>query len=521
MLYENSNALIFTPPAHEPIMSKTKSSEAYPIIQGMKDFTEDKQYKKHCKIVATIGPASQDPQILEELICAGLDVARLNFSHGTEKNHAQTIEKIRQISKKLGKNVSILQDLQGPKIRCGQLKNEQINIEKNKIYKLTFGNKQESNDVIPVDYNDLSKDINLDEIIMMDDGLLSFKVIKIEGEQIEIIALNSGVLKSRKGVNFPNTQLTLPPLTEKDKKDLLFGVSQNVDAIALSFVRQASDIKSCRKLLTTLGSDIPIIAKIEKTSAVEFIDDIAEESQGLMVARGDLGIEGKIEKVPGFQRKIIAAAQKNTIPVIIATQMLESMIEAPKPTLAEINDVANGVLEGADCVMLSGEVAAGKYPVECVKKMSSIIETVESWSLKTEKKQISFHKPHSSNNNAWQIHEAIAKSACDAANSFNAKIIVCLTLTGSIARLISSWRPACPIVAISPRNDIVKRLLFSWGVYGFRNPLFYETDILLQDLPLLLKSSNIVRSKDKIVITAGVPMNSSVSTNMIKITEIP
>ncbi len=469
--------------------------------------------KRACKIVATIGPSSNDPEILERLILAGMNIARLNFSHGDHAFHAKNIETIRQLSSKLGKNVGILLDLQGPKIRCGRLIGNSNIIKKGKQYNLFFGVEQEKEGFIPIDYKNLAADTEVGHRVLMDDGLLIFRVTAKRDKEIIIEACNSAILKNRKGINFPDSHISQPALTEKDTKDLLFGLSHGVDAIALSFVQRAADIKQCRKIINVLGSDLPIIAKIEKVSAIEDIDAIAKESDGLMVARGDLGIEGSVEKVPAYQEKIIAAAEKHAIPVIIATQMLESMTSNPQPTLAEITDVANGVLDQTDCVMLSGEVAAGDYPVECVEKMASIIDTVEVW---THKKGARYRHPHIEVED-WQAHTSIAKAACEAADSLKAKYIVCLTLTGSIAYLISKWRPSTPIIAISPRYDVIKRLSFCWGVSAIQNPLFYNTDTLLEDIPELLKNYNLLEKNDTIIITAGIPLKGMCSTNMIKI----
>ena len=469
--------------------------------------------KRACKIVGTIGPSSQDPETLERLILSGMNIARLNFSHGDHKVHAKNIETIKNIATRLGKNVGILQDLQGPKIRCGRLIGNSNTIEKGKQYNLFFGVEQKKEGFIPIDYKNLAGDTKVGHRVLMDDGLLIFRITAKKEKEIIIESCNTGVLKNRKGINFPDSEISQPALTEKDTKDLLFGLSHGVDAVALSFVQRVADIKQCRKIISVLGSDVPIIAKIEKVSAIEDIDAIAKEADGLMVARGDLGIEGSVEKVPAFQAKIIAAAEKHSIPVIVATQMLESMTHNPQPTLAEITDVANGVLDQTDCVMLSGEVAAGEYPVECVEKMASIIDTVEMW---THKKGARYrHSPAQVED--WEVHTSIAKAACEAADSLKAKYIVCLTLTGSIAYLISKWRPSTPIIAISPRHDVIKRLSFCWGVSAIRNPLFYNTDTLLEDIPELLRSYNILEKGDSIIITAGIPLKGMCSTNMIKI----
>ena len=487
-----------------------------PTVQGMREFSEGKTVR-HCKIVATLGPASSDEETLRSLLVEGLDIARLNFSHGKHEIHAKNIENVRKLAKEVGRHVTILQDLQGPKIRCGQLLEGAIELKKGEKYLLGYGTEQEDPKKIPIDYKDLVRDVKVGQNVMMDDGLLMLQITAIKDKGVEVIVKEGGILRNRKGVNFPDSILSLPALTEKDSNDLLFGIRHQVDVVALSFVQTAQDVIQCKKIIKALGSDIPVIAKIEKLSAVEEIDEIASVVDGLMVARGDLGVEGGVEKVPIFQRKIIESAGKHAKPVIIATQMLESMIQNPRATLAEVTDVANGVLEGADCVMLSGEVAAGKYPVECVKKMNSIIQEVESWS---QKKPNRYGFQLTEEKSEWEEHKAIARAACEAADSLHAKAIVCLTLTGSIARLISSWRPKTPVIAISPREDVIQRLGYTWGVYGMRNPLFYNTDILLQDLPQLLHSLKIVSSGDIIVITAGIPINSMRPTNMIKINRI-
>ena len=372
--------------------------------------------------------------------------------------------------------------------------------------------------MIPIDYRELVHDVKEGQRVLMDDGLFSLKIEKIVGDQVHVRVLDGGLLKNRKGVNFPDAKLSLPALTEKDSRDLLFGISHGVDFVALSFVQRPEDILQVKKMIAALGSDVPVIAKIEKLSAMEEIEAICSVADGLMVARGDLGVEGSVERVPGFQKKIVETAARMARPVIIATQMLESMIENPQATLAEIADVANGVLDGADCLMLSGEVASGKYPVQCVKQMVSIIEQVEAWTFKNPER---YHLDDNVEREHWEEHEAIARAACEAADALNAKAIVCLSLTGAIARSVARWRPTTPIIAISPRKDVIQRSVMIWGVYGMQNPLFYNTDVLLQDLPQLLKSLGIVKTGETVVITAGIPINQMRPTNMIKINRIP
>ncbi len=471
---------------------------------------------RHCKIVGTLGPASSSEKVLRELLEAGLNIVRLNFSHGDHAMHQKNIELTRRLSLEMNRPVAILQDLQGPKIRCGKLLNDQIELMDGQTYTLTFGTVQTDPAVIPIDYRDLVKDVRVGQRVMMDDGNLLLRIESIHNHNVNVIVEAGGILKNRKGVNFPDAKLSIPAMTEKDSRDLLFGLSQGIDYVALSFVQDPSDIINLKKMIKALGSDIPVIAKIERLSAIDCIEAIAQVTDGLMVARGDLGVEGEVERVPGFQKKIISAATKFAKPVIIATQMLESMIENPRASLAEVSDVANGVLDGADCLMLSGEVASGKYPVECVKTMVSIIHEIEHWVFrKPERYTLSDNRKKT-----LEDHEAIARGACEAADALNAKMIVCLTLTGSIARSMAKWRPKTPILAISPRKEVVQRLNLVWGVYALQNPLFYNTDELLAELPGLLKNLDLVQSGDVVVITAGIPLSQVKPTNMIKINRI-
>jgi pyruvate kinase len=502
--------------------SSVSPKTAFSAVSGLRDFQVAAEGGvRHCKIVGTLGPASSDETVLRQLIEAGLDIARLNFSHGSHEQHRKNLETVRRLARETGRHVAILQDLQGPKIRAGKLLGDAIELIQDRTYTLAYGIEQTEPEVIPIDYRELAHDVAVGQRVLMDDGLLALKIEKIDGPRVVVKVLEGGILKSRKGVNFPDSKLSLPALTEKDSRDLLFGISQGVDFVALSFVQDPDDVVQVKRMIGALGSDVPVIAKIEKLSAIEEIDKICEVADGLMVARGDLGVEGSVERVPGFQKRIIEAAAARARPVIIATQMLESMIENPAATLAEVADVANGVLDGADCVMLSGEVASGKYPVQCVKTMVSIIQEVENWTFKHPVRYGSHDLEHAQHQQGWPENEAIARAACEAADALDAKAIVCLTLTGSIARSIAKWRPRTPIVAISPRKDVIQRLVMVSGVYGMQNPLFYNTDALLQDLPQQLKNLGLVRSGETIVITGGIPINQMRPTNMVKINRIP
>lgn len=491
-------------------------------------------HMRRCKIIGTIGPASQDEKTLRELIAAGMNIARLNFSHGDHTSHLENIRRLRRVSETMGTNVTILQDLQGPKIRCGYLTGSAMNLIKDHTYQLIYGNTQEKPDVIPIDYRDLVGDVQVGQRVMMDDGLLILEVVAIEESVVNVQVLEGGTLRSRKSVNFPDSILSLPILSEKDTRDLVFGINNHVDIIALSFVQTVEDVQTCKKVIAALGADTPVVAKIEKISAVENIDAIAEEADGLMIARGDLGVEGKLEKVPTFQRKIIAASIRRSKPVIIATQMLESMTVNPKASFAERADMAGGVLEGADCLMLSAEVATGQHAVACVATMDATIREVEKWVIeqRTHSGSYSPGRYNSSDNQVMSSfalkspeeplskRDAIALAACEAAQESSAKVIVCISLTGSIARAISKWRPCVPIITLSPRKENILRLGLSWGVYSIQNPMFYNTDALLHKLPSLLKNLGLVTSGDVIVMTAGIPINHLRSTNMIKINTI-
>lgn len=476
---------------------------------------------RHTKIIGTLGPASSDPKVLRQLIGAGLNIARLNFSHGDHAFHAKNIQAIRSICKEMGRTVGILQDLQGPKIRVGHLIGGQNILRPSEERYLEYGTEQTEAHTIPIDYRGLVHDVKIGDRVMMDDGLLILKVTDIERNRVVVTVGEGGVLKNRKGVNFPDSKLSLPALTDKDSKDLLFGIANRVDFVALSFVQDQADIRQIKSMIKALGSDVPVIAKIEKLPAMDQIDEIASLSDALMVARGDLGVEAGVERVPAFQKIIIAAAEKYARPVIIATQMLESMITSPNATLAEVADVANGVLDGADCLMLSGEVAAGQYPVESVTRMSAVIHEVESWTFRQPPRLSLNSNDFKQDDCHWQEHEAIAMAACEAATAMGAKAIVCLTLTGSIARSIAKFRPNAAIIAISPRLDVIHQLAMVWGVYGVPNPSFYDTDTLIQNLPSLLKDLDIVETGDTVVITAGIPMSEMVPTNMVKINRIP
>ena len=476
---------------------------------------------RRSKVIATIGPSSSSETVLQEMFESGLDIVRLNFSHGDQNSHAELITRIRKVADRCNHQITILQDLQGPKIRCGKLLAD-VKLQAGDSYKLTYGHKQTQQDIIPIDYAGVCQDMKVGQRVLMDDGKIVTKIRAAYDDHVVVEVIHGGLLKSRKGVNFPDSNLSLSALTDKDSQDLLFGISQNVDIIALSFVQTANDVTQVREIITNLGADSPIVVKVEKHAAVQNIMEIAAVSEGLMVARGDLGVEASVEKVPSFQRKIMEAGAIFGRPIIVATQMLESMIESPSASVSEINDVANAVIESADCLMMSAETASGKYPTLSVRKMISIIEEVEKWTIEHKKTFRNFFRRRRMKDiKTLEVHESIALTACEACDDLNAAAIVCLSLTGSIAASIAKWRPSAPIIAISPRFDVINRLNMIWGVYSLHNPLFYKTDKLLQDLPLALKQAGYVNTGDTIVITGGIPISLMCPTNMLKIDTIP
>jgi pyruvate kinase len=447
-----------------------------------------------------------------------MNVARLNFSHGEHATHAQNISWIRELSEEKKQPIAILQDLQGPKIRTGKLKNGGIVLEKGQKVNLAYGLEQTSDDFIPVDYRDLSQDTHIGARILMDDGLMGMRVLGIEDKMIKCEVLYGGTLKSRKGVNFPDDPLSIPSTTEKDTRDLMFGVSQGVDFVALSFVRQKEDVLKLKSMLRALGADTPVISKIEMLSAVQNIDEICEVSDGIMVARGDLGVECGFSNVAAFQKRILISARKFGKPAIVATQMLDSMIENKRPTKAEITDVANAVFDLADATMLSGESASGKHPAHVVKTMKAILESVDTSSF-LQISEIQFKKSlqEEHQKNGLTSPELFSQTISSIVKKSNVKAIVCLTLSGNMAREIAKHRPSCPIIAVSPRPDVVRRMSLVKGVIGVKNNLFLDTDSALSHTAQIAIENNMAQKGDLILITAGIPLVGMKPTNMIKL----
>ncbi len=461
---------------------------------------------KRTKIIATIGPASSSAAVIAKLIRAGMDVARLNFSHGERKDHKKRIRLIRQEAARAGKQIAIIQDLQGPKIRVGVMQNDAVTLKRGDMPTLTSSSVIGSPSVITVTYRHLARDLRAGDAILFDDGRLELTMVKKTVGGILAKVIRGGILKSHKGVNIPGSHLAIPSITSKDKEDIIFGIEQGVDYVALSFVRSADDIENAKRFIRTIGADIPIIAKIEKPEAIENLDAIIKAADGIMVARGDLGVEMPPEQVPLLQKKIITACNKAEKPVITATQMLESMIENPQPTRAEASDVANAILDGTDCVMLSGETAAGKYPVQAVEVMARIATQVET-SL----------SPVPADRDISGVGESVSHAASRAAEEQRARAIVTFTQSGATALLVSKHRPTVPIIAATPFEKIARRISLYWGVMPVIVKTRQTTDDMIAAVEGAMLRRKLVKQRDLIVITAGVPIGEAGSTNMMKI----
>ncbi|OUN01073.1 MAG: pyruvate kinase [Paenibacillaceae bacterium ZCTH02-B3] len=467
------------------------------------------------KIVCTIGPASDSPEMLKKLIDAGMNVARLNFSHGDFESHGASIRNIRQAASELGKTVAILLDTKGPEIRLGKMAADPVELERGQTVILTTEDVPGTRERISVSHKGLPEDVEPGTKILIDDGLIALTVLEVRGTEIHCRVENSGPVKSNKGVNVPGVAISLPGITEKDAADIVFGIRQGVDFIAASFVRRAADVLEIRELLERHGaSQIQIIAKIETQQAVDNLDEILEVSDGIMVARGDLGVEIPVEEVPLVQKRIIEKCNQAGKPVITATQMLDSMQRNPRPTRAEASDVANAIFDGTDAIMLSGETAAGKYPVESVLMMSRIAERAEAALRYRE----IFLKQAGSQQ--VSVTEAISQAVANSALDLDVKAIVTATESGYTARMVSKYRPKAPIIAVTPFEEVQRRLQLVWGVIPVGCKPAQTTDEMFEIAVKGALESGMVRLGDTVIITAGVPVGRSGTTNLIKIHNI-
>jgi len=471
---------------------------------------------KRTKIVATMGPASNTEERLEALIQAGMNVARLNFSHGEHAIHGQTIANVRKVDEKLGTHTALLADLQGPKLRIGELEGGQIDLVKGEELVIRTGKETGTAGVVYTSYMQFARDVKAGEPVLMDDGKLELRVLETDGKgEVRCEVVHGGVLKPRKGINLPSTAISLPCITEKDAVDLAYALEQDVDWIGLSFVRNAQDIVELRERIEAEGKHTRIIAKIEKPEALEDLNGILEETDAVMIARGDLGVEIPKQEVPLVQKDIIQRCMHMGKPVIVATQMMESMIEASVPTRAEVNDVANAVLDGADAVMLSAETSVGAYPVEAVTAMTDIIESMEG------QDRMYYHeRPPLSPEDDRFISDSMCYNACRLAKRVNAKAIVTMTFSGYTAVQVSSQRPKAHIFMFTANKRVLAQMSLVWGVSAFPYLKMVSTDHTIADIKFELTKMGAVTDGDFVVHLASMPIADAGMTNMLKLSQV-
>lgn len=455
---------------------------------------------KKTKIICTMGPNTDDYEVMKALALNNMDVARFNFSHGTYTEHKERLELLKRVRKETDRPIAALLDTKGPEIRTGLLKDHQkITLTEGQRYTMTTREVEGDNEIGHINYQGLNEDVSAGNRILIDDGLIELEVKEVKDTDIICTVINGGDLGERKGVNVPNVKIKLPALTDKDKEDILFGIKEGFDFIAASFVRTADAIREIRQILDENGSSIQIIAKIENAEGLENLDEIIEASDGIMVARGDLGVEIPAQKVPYIQKQIIHKCNEAGKVVITATQMLDSMIRNPRPTRAEVTDVANAVYDGTDVVMLSGETAMGKYPVEALKMMVQIVEDTESHLDYSDYRK---RKVYASKNQ--NISSAVCYASVSTAHDLEAVAVVTPTITGFTARMLSKWRPAAHIMGMSPSMSVVRQMMIYWGVKPIWSRRADSTDELIESSVDELKNLDLVKAGDLIVVTAGV-----------------
>lgn len=469
---------------------------------------------RKAKIVCTLGPAVDSPDIQRKLIMAGMDVARINLSHGSHEEHLGRINSLRKLSTELGKHIPILLDTKGPEIRLGTFENGHITVTKGDIFTLTSQKIVGTQSRASISYSLLPQEISHGDHILLDDGLVEFEVKNVDGTEIECEVIEGGSLGDRKGVNIPGKHINIPPLSDADKADILFAVQNGIDIIAISFVRQGSDIDQIRDFIKANGGNIPIIAKIENHEGIANLSDILDKADGLLVARGDMGVELPAEEVPIIQKRIIKMCRAVGKPVITATQMLDSMIRNPHPTRAEVSDVANAIMDGTDAIMLSGETAAGKYPVEALKTMARIAERTEEAMCNEENSYFRNIVASSA------VTDAIGHATVQVATELNAKAIITATQSGWTARMVSKYRPKAPIIAVTYSEPVARQLNLIWGVTPLLGTVTTATDEMIDIAVISAKNAGLVEAGDIVVITAGVPVGVPGTTNMLKVHEI-
>lgn len=471
---------------------------------------------KKTKIVATIGPASSSKEVLRDMILQGLDVVRLNFSHGAHEDHKKVVEFVRAIDLELGTNTSLLADLQGPKLRVGEMENGSVELVSGQKITISTVKQIGTAKVIYTNYKEFPADVSAGETVLLDDGKLSMKVLETNGKDTVICEiLQGGPLSSKKGLNLPNTKVSLPSLSEKDLSDLDFALNHNIDWIGLSFVRNASDVVKLKEIIKNRDKHAKVVAKIEKPEAVAQIDEIVSVTDAVMVARGDLGVEVPLQSVPLIQKMIVKKCVHAAKPVIVATQMMESMVTNITPTRAEVADVANAVLDGADAVMLSGETSVGKYPVEAIRIMNNIIGEAETF------EGLYYHEelPTIIDENRFMT-DSICYSACRLASRVKAGALVTMSFSGYTGYRIAAWRPNANIFVFTSNKDILTQMNLVWGVKVFYYDKMVSTDQTISDIRYFLKKNNYLKDGDFIINLASMPIFEQGMTNMIKLTKV-
>ena len=463
------------------------------------------------KIICTLGPSTDKEGVLRDLIANGMNVARFNFSHGSHEEHLGRLEKLKALREELGKPVAALLDTKGPEIRLKDFKNGVENLVAGQTFTLTTRDVEGTNEICSITYKDLPMDVEPNGTIMLDDGLIKLQIQTVNDTDIVCTVLNNGKIKNKKGVNVPGVHLSMPYMSQRDKDDIIFGIQQGYDFIAASFVRTAQDVYDIRNLLNQYDSNIRIIAKIENREGVNNIDSILAAADAVMVARGDLGVEIDFTELPGIQKTIIDRSFSFGKPIVTATQMLDSMMVNPRPTRAEISDVANAIYDGTSAIMLSGETAAGAYPVEALKTMSAIAERTEQEGHYLRGRLM---EP---NTGKISVSDATAHAACLTAKDVNAAAIVTVSESGTTARLLSKYRPQQPIIACVMKEQVQRQLSLSWGITSLMMPLAHSTDELIEMSTALAKENGFLHDGELAVVTAGVPVGISGTTNMIKI----
>ena len=459
---------------------------------------------KKTKIVCTLGPASENEETLRELIKNGLNVCRLNFSHGSHEEHKGRMDLVKKLREELNMPTAILLDTKGPEIRTGKFDVPEVLLEEGQTFTITMKDVMGNKEICTVSYKGLANDVKPGDTILIDDGLVGLTVKEVNNDDIVCEVQNSGIVKNHKGVNVPGVKVNLPAITEKDRSDIEFGIEQGIDFIAASFVRKVSDVLAIREILEENNAEhIKIISKIENQEGVENLDEIIEVSDGIMVARGDLGVEIPTEEIPVVQKLMIKKCNEAGKPVITATQMLDSMIRNPRPTRAEVTDVANAIYDGTDAIMLSGETAAGKYPVEAVKTMATIAKRAEE-TMRNRRDKI---------NKSKNVTDAISYATCTTAMDLEAKAILSSTASGHTARMVSKFRPDCPIVATTSNESVRRQLALTWGVLPLMREKSANIDQVIVNSIEAAKTSNYVSKDDVVVITAG----GGETTNLIKV----